>query len=170
MLSPYNNSRDDKGFQLQMTLWAITRSPLFYGGDLRSPSLTAADFALLTNREVLAITDNTSHNRQVSATKDTYVWAADSADGNHIYVALFNIGTQPVTVSATFEQLGVNSKAHTCDVHDVWTHTALAPMTGQVAAHLSGPDGAVLWRLSRCVPARTQRQEEEQQLETHTYV
>lgn len=36
-----------------MTLWAIARSPLIMGGDLRH--LDAATLALLSNREVIAV-------------------------------------------------------------------------------------------------------------------
>ena len=47
--------------QTLMTLWAITRSPLIMGGDLRH--LDAATLALLTNREVLAVNQSSSENQ-----------------------------------------------------------------------------------------------------------
>ena len=65
MLNPYKNAKDDPDFKLQMTLWAITRSPLIYGADIREPSLTADDFALMTNERVLAVSANSRGNRQV---------------------------------------------------------------------------------------------------------
>jgi hypothetical protein len=50
MLNPYHNSSTDPNFRAQMTLWAIARSPLIYGADIRGAS-SARDFALLTNAE-----------------------------------------------------------------------------------------------------------------------
>ena len=49
--------------QAQMTLWSMTRSPLIYGADMRSASLTQDDFALMLNPEVLAITKTSTKNR-----------------------------------------------------------------------------------------------------------
>ena len=51
----------------QVTFWAINRSPLFIGLDLRSVK-KASDLQLLTNPEVLEVTDTSSFNRQVSNT------------------------------------------------------------------------------------------------------
>ena len=46
-----------------MTLWAIARSPLIMGGDLRQ--LDEATLALLTNAEVLAVNQHSRGNRQL---------------------------------------------------------------------------------------------------------
>jgi hypothetical protein len=62
----YNLATDaqDPGFRFQMTLWAIVRSPLFIGLDLRQ--VDAADLTLLTNDAVLAVNSRSSGNRQVA--------------------------------------------------------------------------------------------------------
>ena len=51
-----------------MTLWSIFRSPLMLGGDL--PSNDAWDLSVLTNKEVLAVNQESSHNRELSAVED----------------------------------------------------------------------------------------------------
>eukprot|EP00899_Mesostigma_viride_P023396 jgi/Mesvir1/4240/Mv22210-RA.1 len=53
---------------MQMTLWAVARSPLMFGGDLRV--LDGWTKALLTNRAVLDINEFSTGNRQL--------WEADS--------------------------------------------------------------------------------------------
>ena len=62
----YNLATDaqDPGFRFQMTLWAIVRSPLFIGLDLRQ--VNAAGLTLLTNAAVLAVNSRSSGNRQVA--------------------------------------------------------------------------------------------------------
>ena len=152
MLTPYHNASNDPAFRLQMTLWAITRSPLFYGGDLRSTELRAEDFKLLTNREVLAVSDSSSHNRQVLArpADGVYAWAASASldSGGGLYVALFNTGAVTRRVSVGFSELGISAKA-VCAVQDLWTHEPRGNATGKAAATLPATTGAELWRL-RC--------------------
>ena len=74
--------------QTLMTLWSIFRSPLIFGGDL--PSADAATLALLTNREVLDVNQNSSDNRQVLERGNVRVWLADAPDLKEKYTAVFN--------------------------------------------------------------------------------
>lgn len=75
-----------------MTLWCIARSPLILGADMTR--MDADTLKLLTNREVLAVNQASSGNRQISRdSDDRIVWAADAPDGKDKYVALFNAGT-----------------------------------------------------------------------------
>ena len=63
-----------------MTLWSMFRSPLIFGGDL--PSADSATLALLTNREVLEIDQNSSGNRQVLERGNLRVWLANVPGGD----------------------------------------------------------------------------------------
>ena len=71
-----------------MSLWAIGRSPLIFGGDMTKLD----DFTkeMLTNPEMLKVNQQSTNNRQVSRDKNLVVWTADVPNSNDKYVALFN--------------------------------------------------------------------------------
>jgi alpha-galactosidase len=71
-----------------MSLWAIGRSPLIFGGDMTKLD----DFTkeMLTNPEMLKVNQQSTNNRQVSRDKNLIVWTADVPDSKDKYVALFN--------------------------------------------------------------------------------
>lgn len=71
-----------------MSLWAIGRSPLIFGGDMTKLD----DFTkeMLTNPEMLKVNQQSTNNRQVSRDKNLVVWTADVPNSKDKYVALFN--------------------------------------------------------------------------------
>jgi hypothetical protein len=71
-----------------MSLWAIGRSPLIFGGDMTKLD----DFTkeMLTNPEMLKVNQQSTNNRQVSRDKNLVVWTADIPNSKDKYVALFN--------------------------------------------------------------------------------
>jgi hypothetical protein len=71
-----------------MSLWAIGRSPLIFGGDMTKLD----DFTkqMLTNPEMLKVNQQSTNNRKVSRDKNLVVWAADVPNSKDKYVALFN--------------------------------------------------------------------------------
>ncbi|MGN8055452.1 NPCBM/NEW2 domain-containing protein [Pedobacter sp. 22163] len=71
-----------------MSLWAIGRSPLIFGGNMTKLD----DFTkeMLTNPEMLKVNQNSINNRQVSREKNLIVWTADVPNSKDKYVALFN--------------------------------------------------------------------------------
>lgn len=71
-----------------MSLWAIGRSPLIFGGDMTKLD----DFTkeILTNPEMLKVNQLSTNNRQVSRDKNLIVWTADVPNSKDKYVALFN--------------------------------------------------------------------------------
>jgi hypothetical protein len=71
-----------------MSLWAIGRSPLIFGGDMTKLD----DFTkeMLTNPEMLKVNQESTNNRQVYRDKNLIVWTADVPNSNDKYVALFN--------------------------------------------------------------------------------
>jgi alpha-galactosidase len=71
-----------------MSLWAIGRSPLIFGGDMTKLD----DFTkeMLTNSEMLKVNQESKNNRQVSRDKNLIVWTADIPNSDDKYVALFN--------------------------------------------------------------------------------
>lgn len=123
-----------------MTLWAIARSPLIMGGDLRH--LDAPTLALLTNRDVLAVNQSSTDNQPHFVMDGTRVWTARAENGD-AYLALFNTGKTEREVGFKFAALGINSAG----VTDLWTGRALGRRRGSFAASLPS-HGAGLFRLS----------------------
>jgi len=145
MLNPYTNAKDDEDFRLQMTLWAIARSPLIYGADIRSASLTAEDFSLLTNEEVLEVSAASSHNRQIFRNGGVTVWAA-SGPQSSIYVALMNTGASPAPASVALRDLGAPAASY--DVRDLWKKSVMGTVTMNVTTQLPKSNGATLLKLT----------------------
>lgn len=81
----------DEQFTL-MSLWAIFRSPLMFGGDL--PSNDDFTLGLLTNEEVLHITNKSKNNRLLSDDGQRLVWVADDAASDDQFAAFFCITDQ----------------------------------------------------------------------------
>ncbi len=125
-----------------MTLWSIARSPLIMGGDLRH--LDTATLALLTNRAVLAVNQASTDNQPHFVEDDTRIWSAkpEGAPGHH-YLALFNTSNKPKRVGIALRDLGLANHANALDL---WTGTALGPVTGHMSQTLP-PHGAGLYRL-----------------------
>lgn len=123
-----------------MTLWAIARSPLIMGGDLRH--LDAPTLALLTNRDVLAVNQSSTDNQPHFVMDGTRVWTARAANGD-AYLGLFNTGKVEREIGFKLAPLGIDS----AEVTDLWTGRKLGRHTGAFAATLPS-HGAGLYRLS----------------------
>jgi len=124
-----------------MTLWAIARSPLIMGGDLRH--LDAPTLALLTNRDVLAVNQASHGNCPHFVEDGTRIWSAWAQGGKARYVALFNTGDKPRDVGITLRALGM---AVPVAVRDLWSGKALGQQAERISAILP-PHGAALYRL-----------------------
>jgi len=83
---PTNFTRNEQ--YTLMSLWAIGRSPLIFGGNMTKLD----DFTkeMLTNPEMLKVNQKSINNRQVSREKNLIVWTADVPNSKDKYVALFN--------------------------------------------------------------------------------
>lgn len=125
-----------------MTLWAIARSPLIMGGDLRH--LDAATLALLTNREVLAVNQASQGNCPHFVEDGVRVWSAVPEDGKGRYLALFNTGDKARDVGVKLRDLGISGPIA---VRDLWAGVALGSQAERVSAMLPA-HGSALYRLS----------------------
>jgi hypothetical protein len=126
-----------------LTLWAIFRSPLMMGGDL--PTLDAATLEMLTNSEMLAVDQNSSHNRELFTRGNQVAWTADAPGSTDKFLAVFNLDDQtPAEVSVRWSELGLGKK---CAVRDLWEKKELGVVddafTPKIAAH-----GAGLYRIT----------------------
>lgn len=124
-----------------MTLWAIARSPLIMGGDLRH--LDAATLALLTNRAVLAVNQASRDNRPHFVADGTRIWSARPAEGTGAYVALFNTTAKPMEVGISLSMLGLPASV---TATDLWSGQTIGRASHRFARPIP-PHGAGLYRL-----------------------
>jgi alpha-galactosidase len=127
--------------QTLMSLWAITRSPLIMGGDLRH--LDAPTLALLTNREVLAVDQTSTDNQPHFLLDGARFWTArDPATGDH-FLAMFNTSKKDKTLSFPLDRLGLAAVSR---CRDLWTGQELGASQGAVTVTLR-PHASALYRL-----------------------
>ena len=104
----------------QITLLAIAKAPLILGANLSR--LDDATRALITNREVLAMDQHSHDNHPVerlpAGFEQARVWLASGKDGER-YVAVFNLDDHPVSLSATWQELGLPAGAHAA--RELWS-------------------------------------------------
>ncbi|WP_347304462.1 glycoside hydrolase family 27 protein [Croceibacterium sp. TMG7-5b_MA50] len=124
-----------------MTLWAIARSPLIMGGDLRH--LDDATLALLTNPAVIALNQSSHDNRPHFLKDGLRVWTARSADGVHAWLAVFNLDKEPQDLSVALTDVGLSAAK---SATDIWASTALPIAEGRLGKRVE-PHGALLLRL-----------------------
>ncbi|MDO7840825.1 glycoside hydrolase family 27 protein [Sphingomonas sp. CA1-15] len=124
-----------------MTLWAIARSPLIMGGDLRH--LDAATLALLTNRAVISVNQASSGNRPHFVADGTRVWSARAEDADR-YVALFNTSDTIRRVALPLREIGMPASA---SARDLWTGGPAMTMRDTVARDLP-PHGTALLKIT----------------------
>ena len=97
-----------------MTLWAIFRSPLIFGGHM--PDNDEFTLSLLTNKDILDINQFSSGNRPVISEKDRAVWTCVDKDGNRV-VAFFNMTDDDMEFSMPEGLV----EAETYKTYDLWT-------------------------------------------------
>ena len=124
-----------------MTLWAIARSPLIMGGDLRH--LDGPTLALLTNRAVLAVNQASRNNRPHFVADGMRIWSARPVDGVGVYVALFNTTAKPMEVGLPLAMLGLPA---TVTATDLWSGQTIGRASHRFARPIP-PHGAGLYRL-----------------------
>ena len=127
--------------QTLMTLWAIARSPLIMGGDLRA--LDAPTLRLLTNPALIELNQNSRNNMPVSNDGGRVVWTAENADGTARYLALFNISDRPLLIEQKLKAIGAPLKAR---AENLWTGQA-SDADGVIAVELR-EHASALFRLS----------------------
>lgn len=110
------------------TLWVIARSPLMLGANLTK--LDPALKAMLTNKDVIAVNQTAWESYPVDGLKqsDARIWVALTGprDKPVATIAAFNLSGAPLTVTATWKEIGVKGKA----LKDLWTGKTKAAANG----------------------------------------
>ena len=125
-----------------MTVWAMVRSPLMFGGDLST--VDPFTLSLLTNADVLAI-DQSSSNAEIACKRgDLRIWTTKDGKSGDQYVAVFNLGETPQTVHQDWSGIGISTKP--AEIRELWSKKVLRwpeELTATVAPH-----GTILYRVS----------------------
>jgi hypothetical protein len=132
-----------------MTLWSIFRSPLIYGGDLTL--MDDFTLSLLTNKEVLAVDQDSSNGHQIFNRDGFIGWVADIPHSKDRYLSLFNTRNTDtnapsvsVLVPVSFAEAGFTGR---CKVRDLWQQKNLGKFKGSFAPQIPW-HGAGLYRIS----------------------
>jgi len=161
MLEVGNGGMTDEESKLHFSMWAMMRSPLIMGTDIRS--LDAQSLSIYSNPAVIAINQDPAGNagirnwRYLVNATDEYgqgeisLWTNSLANGDYV-VALVNAGNAPMMMNATltdifFDQSSGGSSGpspllkQTWDVYDLWATrmnnaTANALLHGNVTSNM----------------------------------
>jgi alpha-galactosidase len=111
----------------EYTLWCVARSPLILGANLTR--LDAYTRSLISNQTLLLIDQASSFSRPVQASslppgfENARVWRSTintpGARGYAEYFAFFNLDSKPVTLRASWKELGIDNAKHAAE--DAWT-------------------------------------------------
>jgi len=120
----------------EFTLWAIARSPLILGTNLTK--LDDFTKSLITNSTILFMNQNVTYSRPLDAAnlpvgfENARVWRATiDAPGARNYaefLAFFNLDEKPVSLHASWKQLGLEGRKHM--VQDAWKEDTGRESTG----------------------------------------
>lgn len=125
-----------------MSLWAIARSPLIHGGDMTQ--MDAFTLSLLTNDEVIAVNQHSSHNRQLFRNGNLIGWVADAEGSSDKYLAVFNTGSASANVPVDLSTLGFTGSVQ---IRSLWDLTNAGSFSGSFSP-VTASHGAALYRLS----------------------
>lgn len=127
-----------------MNLWAIFRSPLMFGGDL--PSNDAFTLSLLTNKDLLAVNQNSTNNRELKNENGLIVWTADIPGTDDKYVAYFNSNDdESGTISLKMSQLNMSNKTSAINL---WTKKKEAVKNGELKMEVA-PHASAIFKITQ---------------------
>lgn len=145
MLEIGNGGMTDIEYRSHFSLWAMMAAPLMAGNDIATMGPETS--AILLNTEVIAIDQDPLgvQGHRVRDEGDREVWARPLADGGRA-VLLFNRGSAPAAITATWAELGY-PKGLTLQARDLWAHKPLGRVAGSFSATVA-PHGVVMVRLA----------------------
>jgi alpha-galactosidase len=124
-----------------LTLWSISRSPLFMGGNLTR--MDRWTDGLLTNPEAIAVDQHAADAHQAFARDGFVVWLSRPDSGGGWYLAAFNMQPRRRTLTLDWPALALPPGRHA--IRDLWQHRdlgAATSLTVRLDAH-----GTALYRL-----------------------
>jgi alpha-galactosidase len=124
-----------------LSLWYISRMPLFFGGNL--PETDPTTFDLITNNEAIAVNQNSTNSRQIKFKNANIIWAADIPKSEDKYLAFFNQWESliPINPKITWNQLGLTGSEY--KVRDLWAKKDLGSFKDGFSAPISAHDAGL---------------------------
>ncbi|KAG9455189.1 hypothetical protein H6P81_008093 [Aristolochia fimbriata] len=113
-------------YRAHFSIWALMKAPLLIGCDVRNMSVETLE--ILSNKEVISVNQDVLgvQGRKVSASGTDncrQIWAGPLSK-NRLVVALWNRCTKSVTITATWEVLGLDPSI-SVSIRDIWKHKDL---------------------------------------------
>ena len=124
-----------------LTLWAIFRSPLILGGELRENR--PEDLEVITNKDIISINQYSTENQQLRRNRDEAVWTCLDKDGKRV-VALFNLSGEEKNISINLDFLGYS---YDYTATELWTKDTIKVSDGTLSQTVA-PHGVKIYRLS----------------------
>ena len=124
-----------------MTLWAIFKSPLMFGGNL--PENDEFTLSILTNEEILRVNQQSKNNKEISFEDDVSIWTADDGSEPVKYLAILNTSEETKNLKIDLESVGVSEKSA---VRDLWQQTEIAKNVTQFEITLK-PHSSILYSI-----------------------
>lgn len=144
----------------QMTLWAMAKSPLMFGGDLRNIDNNAME--LITNPTVLDINAYSTKNMEVQVLEgnDARAWIAKGSKKGQIYISFFNLSLMASRISTKVKDVMKvlrknNTKAENeemnphslfkkkCAYYDAWSGQGLGLIRDKITIEIPGHGSAL---------------------------
>ena len=124
-----------------LSLWAIFRSPLILGGELRENR--PEDLEVITNKDIISINQYSTENQQLRRNRDEAVWTCLDKDGKRV-VALFNLSGEEKNISINLDFLGYS---YDYTATELWTKDTIKVSDGTLSQTVA-PHGVKIYRLS----------------------
>ncbi len=137
-VNEYSRFTDNEKYSL-MTLWSIFRSPLMIGGNLME--LDGLTLRMLTDRDILAVNQKSTNNREIRFTDSLSIWTADNMENRMKYIAVMNLSNTPLTIDLPLEYSG---NANSIRVRDLWNKTGIGKIENMYTVTIP-PHGAGLY-------------------------
>ncbi|EYU28210.1 hypothetical protein MIMGU_mgv1a025145mg [Erythranthe guttata] len=138
MLEVGNGGMTKNEYIVHFSIWAISKSPLVIGCDVRNISKETME--IIANKEVIAVNQDKLgvQAKKVRMEGDWEVWAGPLTH-DRIAVLLLNRGAWLTSITAHWEDIGI-APATTFKARDLWKHKTLKPrftgnLTDSVEAH-----------------------------------
>ena len=120
-----------------MTLWSMFRSPLMIGAKLAG--MDEWTLSLLTNREILEMTQENSQGTQILRTDTMAVWKSKDKETKAVRAALFNLSDEEQELSVSLKELEEGSRDSEAELWELWekkeSRTAGGKICVRVPAH-----------------------------------
>ena len=118
-------------YRTQFALWCMWSSPMALSFDPRSQYLTDADFAIMTNRELIALNqDRMGQQADLITDKNNWVVFAKDCENGDIALSVTNMSSKIRKYTFDFSQIPALSMDSTYTVRDLWEGKEIDPAKG----------------------------------------